>query len=373
MVDWGGIEPPTSWLRTKHSTPELPAHAPNMKTTQIKRILIHLSTIKYPTHQPLKEMSQIIIGGTTAEPGSIVKGFLDTGEPEHNPPLVIINGSHLGKTVTILAGTHGTEHPSIEAVIRLTTMINPDQLSGAVIAVPVLNIPQFLEHTQFTSPVDGLNMNSEFPGAPDGSLTQRIAHKIFTEIVSKSDALIDCHGGDINEDIAGFVVASSSGNHELDKISLEMATCYPTALVHVFPSEPQGMSNSAQHLIGIPCIQPEAGTPYPIREEAVQFHIEGTLNVLKYLQMLPGEPKRNLNQLISPKRLKLFSEHNGVWNSRCQLDQSVKKGDVLGFIKNYYGDIIQTIRAPADGIISMTRCYYAIKQEELLLVVSTLT
>ncbi|MBE0632973.1 succinylglutamate desuccinylase/aspartoacylase family protein, partial [Candidatus Bathyarchaeota archaeon] len=237
----------------------------------------------------------------------------------------------------------------------------------------VLNLPQFLEHTQFTSPVDGLKMNSEFPGAPDGSLTQRIEHKIFTEIVSKSDALIDCHGGDINEDIAGFVVASSSGNHELDKISLEMATCYPTALVHVFPSEPQGMSNSAQHLIGIPCIQLEAGTPYPIREEAVQFHIEGTLNVLKYLQMLPGEPKRNLNQLISPKRLKLFSEHNGVWNSRCQLDQSVKKGDVLGFIKNYYGDIIQTIRASADGIISMTRCYYAIKQEELLLVVSTLT
>ena len=371
-MDWGGIEPPTSWLRTKHSTPELPAHAPNMKTTQIKRVLIKQSTIKYPIHQPLKEMSQITIGDITAEPGSIARGFLDIGYPDYNPPLVIINGAYEGKTLTILGGTHGTEHPSIEAVIRLTTMINPDQLSGTVIAVPVLNLPQFLEHKQFTSPVDDLNMNSEFPGAPDGSITQRIAHKIFTQIVSKSDALIDCHGGDINEDIAGFVVASS-GDRELNRISLEMASCYPTGLVHVFPSEPQGMSNSAQHLIGIPCIQPEAGTPYPIREEAVQFHMEGTLNILKYLQMLPGEPKLNLNQLISPRRLKLFSGHNGIWESRCQLDQSIKKGDVLGFIKDYYGDIIQTIRAPADGVVSMTRCYYAVKQEELLLVVSTLT
>ena len=95
------------------------------------------------------------------------------------------------------------------------------------------------------------------------------------------------------------------------------------------------------------------------------------MNVLRYFQMLPGEPKR-YQQLVSPRRLKLFSKHDGIWESNCRLDQRVEKGDILGFVKNYFGYKIQTIHAPEAGIVSMMRCYYAVKQEELLLVVSTL-
>ncbi|TRO55579.1 hypothetical protein E2P71_02540 [Candidatus Bathyarchaeota archaeon] len=316
-------------------------------------------------------MSSITIADITAKPNSKTRGYLDIGEPEYNIPFVIINGANKGKTIAVLGGVHGTEHPGVEAIIRLTQTLDPAQLSGTVIAVPVVNTPQFLGHSQFTSPVDGLNLNSEFPGAPEGSLTQRIAHKVFTQIVSKCDTLIDCHGGDVDENINGFVVASSSGDPTLDRISLEMASCYDSGLVHVFPSEEKGMSNSAQRIYEIPCIQPEAGTPFPVREEAVQFHLDGIINVLRYFQMLPGEPKR-YHQLVSPRRLKLFSEHNGIWESHCQLDQRVEKGETLGVVKNYFGDTIQTIHAPEAGIVSMMRCYYAVKLEELLLVVSTL-
>ena len=239
MVDWGGIGPPTSWLRTKHSTTELPAHASNMKVSPIKRILIPTQPIntQKPTHW---EMSNITIANINAQPNSNTHGFLDFGEPEYKIPFVIINGQNKEKTIAVLGGVHGTEYPSIKAVIRLTQKLDPAQLSGTVIAVPLTNIPQFLGHSQFTSPVDGLNLNSEFPGDPEGSLTQRIAHRIFTYIVSKCHALIDCHGGDIDEDINGFVVASSSGNPTLDRISLEMASCYKTGLVHVFPSKEKG-------------------------------------------------------------------------------------------------------------------------------------
>lgn len=316
-------------------------------------------------------MSLIRLSDINTEPSTIIQGFLDIGEPEYNPPIVVIRGAEQGKVVTVLGGTHGTEHPSIEAVIRLIKKIRPDQLKGTVILVPVLNLPQFLEHSQFNSPIDGLNLNNEFPGNPIGSITQRIAYKVFTEIVSKSDALIDCHGGDINEDCSGFVVASKSDDPTLDKQSLELASCYPTELVHVFPSNEKGMSNSAQRLYRIPCIQPEAGTPYPVKEEAIQFHITGILNVLKYYKMIPGEPIRTLKQLVSPRRLKLFSDHNGVWEQRCRLNQFVNKDETLGIIKDYFGNTVQTITAPETGIISMTRCYYAVKREELLLVIST--
>jgi predicted deacylase len=317
-------------------------------------------------------MSQITIDTTTAQPCTKTRGTLNIcKEPELNPPFIIINGAKPGKTITILAGTHGTEFPGIEAVTRLTDMLDPAIICGTVIAFPVLNIPQFRERTQFTSPIDGLNLNEEFPGNPEGSYTQRLAHKVYTEAVAKSNALIDCHGGDINEDITGFVVASRSGDEKLDRISLEMASCYSTSLVHVFFSETHGMSNSAQRLYNIPCIQPEAGTPYPLREEAVQFHIEGILNVLKYFKVLPGEPVRH-HQLVSPRRLKLYSQFNGAWESRVELDDMVKTGQILGVVKDLYGDTVQTLIAPEDGVISMTRCYYSVKKDELLLVLSTL-
>ncbi len=318
-------------------------------------------------------MSQITIDTTTAQPGKTVRGNLNVDKnPELNPPLVIINGAKPGKNIAILAGTHGTEFPGVEAVTRLTNTLDPVKMSGTVIAIPVLNIPQFMERTQFTSPVDGLNLNEEFPGDPDGTYTQRLAYKVYTEVVEKSDALIDCHGGDINEDINGFVVASRSGDEKRDRISLEMASCYPTSFVHVFPSETHGMSNSAQRLFGIPCIQPEAGTPYPVREEAVRFHIEGILNVLKYFQILCGEPEKH-HQLLSPRRLKLYSQCGGAWKPMVTLDEQVKTGQILGVVKNFYGEPIQTLTAPESGVVSMTRCYYSVKKGEMLLVLSTLT
>ena len=317
-------------------------------------------------------MSQLTIDTTTAQPNTKTRATLNICEdPELNPPFTIINGAKKGKTITILAGTHGTEFPGIEAVTKLIDTLDPTEMSGTVIAFPVLNIPQFRERTQFTTPIDGLNLNEEFPGTPDGSYTQRLAHRVYEKAVKKSDALIDCHGGDINEDIKGFVVASSSGDQTLDRISLEMASCYPTNLVHVFPSETHGMSNSAQKLYGIPCIQPEAGTPYPLREEAVQFHVEGIQNILKYLKILPGEPARH-QQHVSPRRLKLLSQFNGSWEQHVELDERVKTGQTLGAIKNLYGEPVQTLTTPEDGVISMTRCYYSVKKDELLLVLSTI-
>ena len=42
-----------------------------------------------------------------------------------------------------------------------------------------------------------LNQNRVFPGNPDGTLSYRTAHVVFSEVVSKCDALLDNHGGDI--------------------------------------------------------------------------------------------------------------------------------------------------------------------------------
>jgi hypothetical protein len=247
-------------------------------------------------------------------------------------------------------------------------MLDPFKMKGSVIAIPITNMPQFRERTQFVCPVDGLNLNDSFPGKVDGSFTERLAYALF-KVIKLGDAYVDCHGGDINEEILGFVVAAVGDAPMLNNTALELAQCFNTGFIHCFPAEP-GLSISAQNLLGVPSIMPEAGTPFPISEECIDFHVEGLMNVLRYLEIIEGDIVR-YQSFVSPERVKLHSKNNGVWNCYVELNQRVEKDELIGAVKNQYGDILEEIKAPESGIIGMKRCYYSVKKDEMLVVLST--
>ena len=126
-------------------------------------------------------MSAVKIGSISAEPGMKAKGFLDAGTTSVNTyrvPLAVINGAEKGKTIGIIGGTHGTEFASIEAVIRAIKALDPGRMRGTVLAVPVLNGPQFEHKSMFLSPFDQMNLNRVFPGDKEGTLSQRIAYTV---------------------------------------------------------------------------------------------------------------------------------------------------------------------------------------------------
>ena len=114
---------------------------------------------------------------------------------------------------------------------------------------------------------------------------------------------------------------------------------------------------------------PEAGTPFPVREESVLFHVEGLMNVLRYLEIIEGEIVR-YQSFVSPERIKLYSSNDGVWESYVELNQRVEKDEPLGAVKNSFGDVLEVVRAPERGIIGMKRCYYSVKNGEMLVVLS---
>jgi uncharacterized protein len=313
-------------------------------------------------------MSEVRIGELIASPGERVKGFLNAGTTSVNSykvPLAIINGSSKGKTIGVIGGTHGTEHASIEAVIRVIRKLDPKQMKGTVMAVPVLNGPQFEHRSQFLSPFDQLNLNRVFPGDPKGTLSQRIAHTVFDKVVSRCDALLDCHGGDINEDLRGFVIAGKGEDESINRVAFDMATCFPTRFISIFPVNPTGMTLSAQNRYRIPCIISEAGTPFPVREEEILFHYEGIINVLKYFGVIDGDPRR-VEPIISKGSLRLLAEEGGIWRPNVRTDQDVRVGDRLGVVTDLFGEIKQVVEAPKDGVVGIMRCFYSVNCGELL-------
>jgi len=314
-------------------------------------------------------MGIIDIKGIRVAAGQKAFGFLDVGKTSVNTyriPVAVLNGAQEGKKLGILGGMHGTEFASIEAVIRAMQNLDPMKMKGALLAVPVVNGPQFEHRSAFLSPFDQLNQNRTFPGSPEGTLSQRTAHVLFSEIVSKCDALIDCHGGDITEDIECMVLAGKGDDEKVNRMAVDMASCFPTRQVSLFPVRDSGLSMSAQKRFNIPCVTSEAGTPYPVRERHIQFHYEGIMNNLKYFGILEGEP-RMTRPVISPKTYRFTADEGGIWHSKVELGQRVAAGEEIGNMTDLFGNVIKTYRAPENGTINFLRVFYSVNCGEPLI------
>lgn len=318
-------------------------------------------------------MVTVNIDGITAKPGEKVFGFLEVGTTSVNMyriPVAIINGVNEGKTLALLGGTHGVEFVSIEAVIRTIQNADPEKMSGTILAVPVLNGPQFEHRSAFLSPFDQLNQNRQFPGDPEGTLSQRTAYVVFSKIVSKADALCDAHGGDITEDLDDYVIARQSDDEELNRIAIEMAKCFPAKMISARKGGPiRGSSGVAQDEFKIPCITSEAGCPYPVRERHVQFHYKGIQNLLKYFGIIEGTPEFT-DAPINPEVYRAKAKKGGIWWPKVEIGQKVEAGQELGYMQDLFGNIIEAYESPQKGYVRFLRVWYSVNVGEPLVGVS---
>src|SRR5882672_6962519 len=82
-------------------------------------------------------------------------------------PVAIFHGAKPGPVLALVAGSHGTEYTSIIALEKLIGMLNPAEISGTVIIVPLINIQSFEQKVPHLNPVDGKSMNRWYPGKMD--------------------------------------------------------------------------------------------------------------------------------------------------------------------------------------------------------------
>jgi predicted deacylase len=110
----------------------------------------------------------------------------------------------------------------------------------------------------------------------------------------------------------------------------------------------------------------ESGAPYPIREEDIEYHFAGAINVMRHLKMLQGEETKYYPP-IEPTSQRIWAEKGGVWRRKIETGQQVKKGETLGKVCNLLGETIQTVSAPFDGVVSFLRVHYSVNSGDTLL------
>ena len=144
---------------------------------------------------------QSILAGTKKH---LTITLVDDNEHEASIPISIFHGANDGPVLGITAGVHGYEYAPILASQQLVHRIDPTTLKGTIILIQVANVPSFLGRSPYVNPNDHKNLNRSFPGSPNGSITERIAHFITDKVIGQSDYFVDMHGGDAPEDLMAY-------------------------------------------------------------------------------------------------------------------------------------------------------------------------
>ena len=246
------------------------------------------------------------------------------------------------------------------AMQRLPALIDPNGLAGTLIVVHVANMPAFQGRTIYFGPGDLKNLNRSFPGDADGTVTERIAYTLTQHVMMRSDYLIDIHAGDANESLRPSYSAyyAEAGGETVVRESKRIAVAFGLDTIVQFAgsydSVEEAIYTSAQAVtLGIPAMDVESGELGRADEPYVDPITEGALNVMRELNMIAGEPELPPNPLFIADRARVYSEHTGIWyaDTLVQTGDYVSEGTRLGRITDYHGNELETITAPASGIL----------------------
>jgi len=301
-------------------------------------------------------------------------------------PVISVAGAKAGPVLFVNAGVHGGEYPAVEAVIRLGKTLDPKKISGTVILMPVLNLPAFRARTPFVCPVDNVNPNRVFPGDPHGSYSEQMTHALINEFVVYTDAYVDLHGGDIPEALVPFVICRSEAGLADSKArdvatrskGIAMAFGLPYVLTVSKPVQPsKGLSSyAAAAERGVPAILAEAGGVGQMQEDAVELLVQGVINVMRHLGMLAGDHP-HLNPLpnkgeegsatVLTKFEWVYTKSRGVWCPKVAAGDFVNEGEQIGTVGDLFGDTLEKIVSPVNGVILFLTINPSVLEKGLLM------
>lgn len=274
--------------------------------------------------------------------------------PEIRIPVATIEGASDGPTMLIVAGVHGSEYVGLEAVRRLHHTVDPAELSGRLITVPTFGLPAFYGFATHINPIDGLNPGREFPGDPDGSFTQRAAHLLWTELVTQADAVVDVHGGDLEEHLTEYVQVNLTGDADVDDRSIALARSFGIELMVTSPRPAErpasGNLFAMAALDGKAGVLTEAGSHGLLDMDLVAWYHDRLLDGLRGMSMLPGEPTavehRPLHRFGGT-----FAPVEGCWYPSVAEGDTVTAGQQVGEMRDVFGEHVCDVFVDEDAVV----------------------
>ena len=243
-----------------------------------------------------------------------------------------------GPTLYVQAAQHGREVNGSAVLRRFHERLDPGDLSGRLVAVPVAN-PLTFDRVSYTAPepLDSVNanMNRVWPGDPDGTLHERMAARLWA-YASDADAVVDLHTG--APDMLTHAVFT-----EGDDGSRELAEAFGAGLLLGEPADDDeetewserdfdGKFRVAASDAGVPAVTPELAHNRQLVEPAIETGVDGLFDVCRALDLLDGEPTPTDRTVARNHLGSVTADASGLFRPRSdrEIGQEVAEGDPLG-------------------------------------------
>jgi predicted deacylase len=343
--------------------------------------------------------SSVTIGSTTVNPGERGFGYLTIGHlaagTEVRVPYQIIVGVEDGPTLCYESTMHGWEPMGAEIIRRAMLHIDPAQLKGTILCIPLAS-PMTVEFGgtiesagMRVNPVDVLDLNRVWPGKKVNAwLTEQIAHALWTEIVSKCDYIVDMHDGtgacdelpvafpqafpsDPAKAIGGGVadgtgadISDVTGRITADYLETmkgkirEMAVAFGSSVIwwREKPINPAMLSGQCA-INGIVPLVVECGGGGMI-DFTIDQGVDCLLNIAKHLGMIEGDPVLPAKQIMVDNYVVYRSLDGGFYIQEpgIELGMTLTKGQLLGrVIDPLTSEVRETCTSPVNGILISRR------------------
>ena len=294
---------------------------------------------------------KLVVDSLVANLSTKVEGHLSVGTMADGTqiriPIVLVNGEHPGKTLYLQAISDGDELNGIAVIHEILNHITPENLSGKLIIVPVVNFHAF-HAKQAYSPVDNVKMNRCFPGRPEGTSSQRIAHLLFEKAIRNADYCIDLHQGGVQPMIDEVRVRVGK-KHECHSACMELAKVFGIGYI-LDQKGPKGQLAQAAPDIGIPTIDPELGGTYGWDTTSINKGVHGVLNVLKHYNFIDGTLEIPDKQIVVNKFITVVSNKGGFICYKAKLYDQLQARQTIAEIRDVFGNVIDVVKAPEAGV-----------------------
>ncbi|MCY3414423.1 MAG: succinylglutamate desuccinylase/aspartoacylase family protein [Candidatus Heimdallarchaeota archaeon] len=261
-------------------------------------------------------------------------------------PALVAKGKQPGPVLGLTACIHGNEINGIPVIHQLFKDLSVSELSGTLVAIPIVNLPGYLSYSREF--IDGADLNRVFPGDPNGTPSQVYADSITKRILKYFNYLVDFHTASFGRINSHYVRADLT-----DPLIAKMAMMQHVDIVVSAKESIAGggtLRNTAAHL-GIPAITLELGNPQVFQEKIQQNAYKGILNIMRECGMISSEKSIPSKQIVCSNSYWIRVRDGGILMVHPKLIDLVKKDEVIATLYDIYGREELQFRAPEDGIV----------------------
>ena len=265
-------------------------------------------------------------------------------------PIAVLAGRAPHPRLVCVAGIHGDEPEGMRALMELADELSPEAIRGELVLVPVANPPAFGAGTR-TSPLDGLDLNRIFPGRPDGSASERLAHRLFEDVLRPSDFVFALHSWYTSGEVLPYVeyghtIAATA------PASLAAARAAGFELIRV-SSWPAGLMTRLVNEAGIPAIESEIGGFGRPTADGTLRTKASIRAVMVHLGMLEGASTPWNGRVVD--QFEVAAPCGGFLDVPLPLGAELRAGDTLGFVRALDGAVRERITVDRPGLLAAVR------------------